>query len=1758
PKATETEVDEYLANNPVEAKGDQSEEGEANKQEVNPEASDEEVNNKEVEVKDAVLKNILKRKLGVISSKNLTVKDLEKITTLDNLYGVKDLSALKYATNLTSLEINGEYNEINDISALRNLTKLENLSLENTKIKDISAISNLINLRDLNISGPFVDPEYSDVMVNPADYIIKNIEALKNLKNLETLSLANRGVSDISTLANLTNLNDVVLSNNNISDISVLKNLKNISSLDLTSNKNIENTDSLKELTSLTNLWLTENKITNIEALKELTNLKKLYLNVNKISDLSPLVNLTNLTHLSLGANELTDISSLGSLKNLVSLRAADNKITDVSSLTNLVNLTDLNLSNNSIHDFSPLNSLEKINKRRGFAKQIENIEVTTNEITLPTAKTFDGSEIGLEKNEDGSLVLYEVEYKKGKNQPKVNDETEELTQKEKQYKIIEKDGKYILPANIENGLYAVQWFKNYQQWGVFILNINLPEKLPTDKVELTATEKVVYRNLLNDWSNFNKKYKNLTDEANNNYVENGKPSGVPKPTSEQDFTREDFSKLRVFDNNGEVRIGNTPVATSVNNELVKLLENAANLEEFKVLAKKDGVRNITDFSFLNSLEKLKIFYYTNQNKTDERVAISNIDLTANTNLEDVRIGQGDLTNLNFVRGLNLKNLDVEDNNINDINAISEMTSLKELHLDNNKLTNENMSALTKLVNLETLYLKNNKNISDINSLAALKNLEALELKHISVKNLTVLKELPNLRRLVIDGNPLAENYMEIIKELDLNTAYLGEISKDDFEWLKTYAIRGASTANLNENKQREFTFTKLPITVEVKKSQIKDGKVTIENPLKDWDDMGAGLDYEKDAPEDLEVPEDDATNITINIGDKTNKVIKYDINIEDYNNEFEGRPANIHGTVELTINVVDDTVEEKVVLTTHGDFINISNNEGNSTFNKNESAEIILTPDEKRYPMSFKVNGQEKVNELAKNNNVYTYSFNIENNTDIRVIYQETRKLTFEGDGLSVVGKDITKLNHGEEVVVQITPPSGKVISKFTETNYNSQGEISRTGNNNTNKLPLVNDNKYTINNLDYDTVLHVEYEDKPTTPNPESEFTFDENSGTITNYSYSGRKDVIIPDEINGIRVEHIADAFAYAGIDSVVLPKYLKSIGDQAFQANNLKEVIIPEGVETIGIMAFNGNKISKLVLPSTLKTIGRQAFRTNSLTNVTIPESVKVLEKEVFANNKLENVTLSNEVVLKGGGIFLNNKLTSFEIPTVNTEIPEKTFEGNNLREISIPNGITKIGERAFFNNNLTSVNISETVKNIENLAFANNNLTSVVLGAETIVHPTSFDDNVETNLPKKEIEVADESDFEFNVETKTIISYNGTSPIVKIPETINGVAVEHIGYKESGFGYFKVKLGAFEYNAEEGKTNKLYKVILPSTLKSIDDNAFKDNDLKEISLSEGLENIGVSAFENNKLSNVILPSSLKTLEEYSFKGNEIAEINLENVTRLEKGVLANNKLSRVELNSNLEKISDELFENNRLEEINLPANISSVGINSFSNNKLTSLVLPNSVTLISDGAFSNNQISSNLEIPESVTNIGKNSFLGNDIGKLTVLGGAEIKSRAFYRAGVTDVSFNENVNISGSEAFGFNPLVNVSIPKSTISLGAYAFERNILESVELPSTLVEIKDGAFEVNNIREILIPSSVTTIGNAAFFNNELDRITLQDGLVTIGEGAFQKNKLTEVTIPNSVTEIKRGAFTENNITRVTISDGTVNNDGFDSNKVL
>lgn len=749
------------------------------------------------------------------------------------------------------------------------------------------------------------------------------------------------------------------------------------------------------------------------------------------------------------------------------------------------------------------------------------------------------------------------------------------------------------------------------------------------------------------------------------------------------------------------------------------------------------------------------------------------------------------------------------------------------------------------------------------------------------------------------------------------------------------------------------------------------------------------------------------------------------------------------------------------------------------------EKVVITLNPKEKYYPFEFKVNDIDKLGELKNN----TYEFAIKEDTQIKVQYERRSSLTLIGEGLSVEPNIIDgKLKTGALVTLSITPPEGKTLSAL----------IVSDKNNTVNRLGSVMGNIFEFY-LDRSTTITAEYQD--ITVNPESDFTFDPRTATITAYRWNAPKDIIIPDTINGVTVKHIDD-------------------------------------------YAFNGLGINSIKLPSALETIGEFAFDANNLKYISIPNSVKEIRTGAFKDNKLKSVILPDEVKLNVG-VFLNNEIVEFKLPTNMTEIPRRLLEGNKLEKLILHDNVIKIGEKAFYKNELTNVNIPSKVVQIDALAFAKNKILKAVLPEENIkVFPNAFDFGTNVNLPKdiNDMKNSPESDFEFNATEKTITAYLGNDWNIVIPETINGVKVEKIGFVED---YFDGKTGAFE-------NKNLNKVIIPEGVKVIDENAFKSSSLKEIVLPNSLIEIKTGAFENNDLVNVELPQNITVLSERVFKDNKLQQINLQNITEIKTAALQNNNISSIKLPENLSVIENEILENNKLTSVKIPDTVQIIGEKAFAGNKITNLNIPQSVTQIKNLAFSSNGLTS-LVVPENVEVIGKGAFAFNKIASLEVKGSTEILNKAFYQNEISNLVLSDDTLLKEAESFQFNRLTKVIIPKRTKEIPDLVFAANKIENIYLHNEVISIGYGAFYVNNIKELVILDNVKEIENAAFFNNRISKLKMPSNLETINEGVFRLNNLSEVDIPDSVTTIKEGAFAENKIKEVSLYAIVRNDNGFD-----
>lgn len=250
------------------------------------------------------------------------------------------------------------------------------------------------------------------------------------------------------------------------------------------------------------------------------------------------------------------------------------------------------------------------------------------------------------------------------------------------------------------------------------------------------------------------------------------------------------------------------------------------------------------------------------------------------------------------------------------------------------------------------------------------------------------------------------------------------------------------------------------------------------------------------------------------------------------------------------------------------------------------------------------------------------------------------------------------------------------------------------------------------------------------------------------------------------------------------------------------------------------------------------------------------------KEAFADSIVEHVDLFDSVTSIGAEAFRNcAQLKEITIPASVTEIGSRAFAGTSLSEFVIPANIPVNGEA------LEGIELS----NIRLSADA----TDEQVAEWSAALKCPWYDRIcrvgeESMLVKMPYEPLPEDNFEFDEESRTITAYVGTAVDVIIPRTIGGVPVENISYNafENTRDYVHSDM---ETNQKEGDWVPMRCVILPETLKSIEDSAFTNcHDLETVICYAPLETTNKGLFsECQDLKKVVFVNGVLHMDNYLF-------------------------------------------------------------------------------------------------------------------------------------------------------------------------------------------------------------------------------------------------------------------------------------------------
>ena len=372
----------------------------------------------------------------------------------------------------------------------------------------------------------------------------------------------------------------------------------------------------------------------------------------------------------------------------------------------------------------------------------------------------------------------------------------------------------------------------------------------------------------------------------------------------------------------------------------------------------------------------------------------------------------------------------------------------------------------------------------------------------------------------------------------------------------------------------------------------------------------------------------------------------------------------------------------------------------------------------------------------------------------------------------------------------------------------------------------------------------------------------------------------------------------------------------VGAYAFSGiGSLENITITEGITTIGIGAFqNCSKLAKVVLPSTWTSIGDYAFDKCTRLSLIISNNknpIGISDVVFSAYTAKVNVPVGTTELYRYAGswgnfeIFLEGDMkevlagdiTYLCVAGSRTAVLTKC--SSKSKEITVPTSISDEGveyavvtidESAFANNSsLVNLMISDGVKTIRNKAFSNCSYLNKVILPSTLTSIGNYAFEKCNRLSNIECYMQKPLAISENVFTTSTIS----NAMLCVPDKTKELYASADVWKD----FNSIIEGEMQEAEVDGMTyicvpnqkwaklikgnSKAKEVTVPSSItidninchvNEIDRYAFAGfNSLESVTLSEGIQIIGETAFQNcYKLNKVVLPSSLTVFGSKAFE------------------------------------------------------------------------------------------------------------------------------------------------------------------------------------------------------------------------------------------------------------------------------------------------
>ncbi len=596
-------------------------------------------------------------------------------------------------------------------------------------------------------------------------------------------------------------------------------------------------------------------------------------------------------------------------------------------------------------------------------------------------------------------------------------------------------------------------------------------------------------------------------------------------------------------------------------------------------------------------------------------------------------------------------------------------------------------------------------------------------------------------------------------------------------------------------------------------------------------------------------------------------------------------------------------------------------------------------------------------------------------------------------------------------------------------------------------------------------------------------------------------------------------------YTGTASAVsIPTSVKHIGKEAFLGHTeLVKVEIPGYVEDIDYNAFSGcTSLERISIPDTVTAIGNGAFSgCSNLKSVKLGKKVRKLGTGVFADcHMLSSMSISiynEDLSYEDGVVYSKDKTIVYAmlpgydgavyrmpstVKTIKnnafwgcrnlervyfgsnvTSIPDYGFTGcTSLEKVSFPYSLRRIGIKAFADCiNLGETEIPMSVESIHQSAFDGCPKLKIIAeaGSAAAEYEAQRDKSNVANKEYQDVGAETEGEAGKDGESAEGSEGSGTGEKVLGQSTIvGGNAVVFMDNSQSKVlsGNERPDTGEVEEQLPAGAeimggsgNNAFIKYTIVNNEKIAAQAYYKNSDLKDYQIPEGIKEIGEFSFARSGLTSITIPEGVTSIGYGAFYHcDDLADIEIPStVTEIEPSAFAETKWMK---NQGKDRAN--------------PFTVVGDGILIAYGGMGSQIRIPNGVKQIGAEAFKGNTRITGVIFPSSVTVIGEDAFAG--CSSLTSISGGdyleEIRDRAFEGCPLSTIKIPAYVEKVGLRAFDMTESGKEERTKNAVFLGkklpvasyektATHFVNDTYRDAVLKDIRIAVVDGGITVSDI---------------------------------------------------------------------------------------